>query len=146
MTGDATVRVKLFGVPGFSGQVNGLRVAHALYDYTVDGGASCTPANSDTIPANAVVHGGVVNVTVAATAAGAATVAIGTAAGSAANSILTATAIASLTLDAVLQADVAPPRRSRCRRPARSALTIATGPLTAGQIEVWVIYQIASNA
>jgi hypothetical protein len=25
-------------------------------------------------------------------------------------------------------------------------LTIATGPLTAGQIEVWVIYQIASNA
>ncbi len=145
LTGDATVRVKLFGVPGFSGQVNGLRVAHALYDYTVDQGATCTPANSDTIPANAVVHGGVVNVTVAATAAGAATVAIGTAAGSAANSILTATAIASLTLDAVLKTSCAatPFKMSVA---GKINLTIATGPLTAGQIEVWVIYQIASNA
>jgi len=50
LTGDATVDVVLFGVPGFSGQVNGVRVAHALYDYSVDGGATCTPANSDTIP------------------------------------------------------------------------------------------------
>jgi predicted RecA/RadA family phage recombinase len=145
LTGDATVRVKLFGVPGFSGQVNGLRVAHALYDYTVDQGATCTPANSDTIPANAVVHGGVINVTVAATAAGAATVAIGTTAGSAANSILTATAIASLTLDAVLKTSCAatPFKMSVA---GKINLTIATGPLTAGQIEVWVIYQIASNA
>jgi len=87
LTGDGTVRVKLFGVPGFSGQVNGVKVAHALYDFTVDGGTSCTPTNSDTIPANAVVFGGVVNSTVAVTAAGAATVAIGTAAGSAGNSI-----------------------------------------------------------
>ena len=44
LTGDATVRVKLFGVPGFSGQANGVRAAHFLYNYAVDGGASCTPA------------------------------------------------------------------------------------------------------
>jgi len=102
LTGDATVDVVLFGVPGFSGQVNGVRVAHALYDYSVDGGATCTPANSDTIPDNAVVFGGVVNSTAAVTASGSATVAIGTAAGSAANSILTATGKASLGLDAVV--------------------------------------------
>jgi len=69
-TGAAVVRVNLFGVPGFSGQVNGVKVAHATYDYSVDGGATCTPANSDTIPDNAVVFGGVVNATAAVTAAG----------------------------------------------------------------------------
>jgi len=26
------------------------------------------------------------------------------------------------------------------------SITIATGPLTAGQIEVWVLYALASNA
>jgi predicted RecA/RadA family phage recombinase len=144
-SGDATVRVRLFGVPGFSGQVNGLRVAHALYDYTVDGGVSCTPAQSDTIPAKAVVHGGVINSTVAPTAAGNATVAIGTTAGSANNSILTATAIASLSLDAVVKptCTTTPFKMSAA---GQISVTIATGPLTAGQIEVWVIYQLASNA
>ena len=38
-TSVAIVRVNLFGVPGFSGQAHGLKVAHALYDYAVDGGA-----------------------------------------------------------------------------------------------------------
>lgn len=42
-TGVAVVRVKLFGVPGFSGQAHGLKVAYAKYDFSVDGGASCTP-------------------------------------------------------------------------------------------------------
>ena len=49
-TGVATVRVNLFGVPGFSGQAHGLKVAYAKYDFSVDGGATCTPAVSDTIP------------------------------------------------------------------------------------------------
>jgi hypothetical protein len=137
--------VKLFGVPGFSGQVNGVKVAHALYDYAVDGGASCTPANSDTIPANAVVFGGVVNSTAAVTAAGAATVAIGTAAGSAGNSILTATGKASLSLDAVV-APTCTATPFKMTAAAKINITVATGPLTAGQIEVWVLYALASNA
>jgi predicted RecA/RadA family phage recombinase len=143
---DATVRVRLNGfLPGATGVSTGLRVAHALYDFTVDGGASCTPANSDTIPANAVVHGGVVNSTVAAAADGAATVAIGTAAGSANNSILTATAKAALALDAVLKPTCAttPFKMSAA---GQISVTIATGPLTAGQIEVWVFYNLATNA
>jgi len=143
-TGVATVRVNLFGVPGFSGQVNGVKVAHALYDYSVDGGATCTPANSDTIPDNAVVFGGVVNSTAAVTASGSATVAIGTAAGSAANSILTATGKASLGLDAV----VVPTCQAtpfKMTAAGKINVTIATGPLTAGVIEVWVLYTVAAG-
>ena len=143
-TGVATVRVNLFGVPGFSGQVNGVKVAHILFDYAVDGGASCTPANSDTIPDNALVFGGVVNSTTAVTASGSATVAVGTAAGSAANSILTATGKASLGLDAV----VVPTCQAtpfKMTAAGKISVTIATGPLTAGVIEVWALYSVASN-
>ena len=139
----ASVRVNLFGVPGFSGQAHGLKVAHALYDYSVDGGSTCTPANSDTIPDNAVVFGGVVNSTAAVTASGSATVAIGTAAGSAANSILTATGKASLSLDAV----VVPTCQAtpfKMTAAGKINVTIATGPLTAGVIEVWVLYTTAA--
>src|ERR1035437_8772318 len=142
-TGVAIVRVNLFGVPGFSGQVNGVKVAHALYDYAVDGGATCTPTISDTIPDNAVVLGGVVNSTAAVTASGSATVAIGTAAGSAANSILTATGKASLGLDAV----VVPTCQAtpfKMTAAGKINVTIATGPLTAGVIEVWALYTTAA--
>jgi predicted RecA/RadA family phage recombinase len=143
-TGVAVVRVNLFGVPGFSGQAHGLKVAHALYDYAVDGGATCTPANSDTIPDNAVVFGGVVNSTAAVTASGSATVSIGTAAGSGAASILTATGKASLGLDAV----VVPTCQAtpfKMTAAGKINVTIATGPLTAGVIEVWALYSVASN-
>jgi len=142
-TGVATVRVNLFGVPGFSGQAHGIKVAHAIYDYSVDGGATCTPANSDTIPDNAVVFGGVVNSTAAVTASGSATVSIGTAAGSGTASILTATGKASLGLDAV----VVPTCQAtpfKMTAAGKINVTIATGPLTAGVIEVWVLYTTAS--
>jgi predicted RecA/RadA family phage recombinase len=143
-TGVATVRVNLFGVPGFSGQAHGVKVAHALYDYSVDGGATCTPANSDTIPDNAVVLGGVVNSTAAVTASGSATVSIGTAAGSGAASILTATGKASLSLDAVVVPTcVATPFKMTAA--GKINVTIATGPLTAGVIEVWVLYTVAAG-
>jgi len=142
-TGAAVVRVNLFGVPGFSGQAQGIKVAYAKYDFSVDGGATCTPAISDTIPDNAVVIGGSVNVTTAVTAAGSATVAIGTAAGSAANSILTATGKASLGADAVVVPTcVATPFKMTAA--GKINVTIATGPLTAGVIEVWVLYTTAA--
>jgi len=143
VTGAATVRVNLFGVPGFSGQVNGVKVAHMLFDFAVDGGATCTPANSDTIPDNAVVFGGVVNATAAVTATGAATVAITTSAGSGAGSILTATGKAALGLDAVVAptCEAAPFKMTAAGKP---SIVVATGPLTAGVIEAWVLYAIAS--
>jgi len=144
-TSDPTVRVRLFGVPGFSGQANGLKVAHFLYNFAVDGGASCTPANSDTIPANAVVFGGAINSTTAVTAAGAATVAIGTSTGSAGNSILTATAKVSLSADAlIVPTCAATPFKTSAA--GQIAITVATGPLTAGVIEGWVLYAVANNS
>jgi predicted RecA/RadA family phage recombinase len=143
---DATVRVRLNGfLPGATGVSTGVRVAHALYDFTVDGGASCTPANSDTIPANAVVFGGVINPTVALAAAGAATLAIGTAAGSANNSILTATGKANLSADAVL-APTCTTTPFKMSAAGKISVTVATGPLTAGQVEIWVLYELATNA
>jgi len=141
-TGVATVAVKLFGV---TAPTNGVRVARMLYDFTVDGGAisTITPAISDTIPKDAIVFGGTLNSTVAPVGASA-TVAIGTVAGSASNSILTATAITSLTLDAVLKVTcTATPFKMTAA--GKMTVTIATTALTAGQIEAWVIYVPATN-
>ena len=144
-TGDATVRVRLNGfLPGATGVSTGVRVAHALYDFTVDGGASCTPANSDTIPKDAVVFGGVINSTVALAAEGAATLAIGTASGSAGNSILTATGKAALGLDAVLVPSCAA-APFKVTAAGKLSVTVATGPVTAGQVEIWVLYFLATN-
>ena len=142
-TGIAVVRVNLFGVPGFSGQAHGVKVAYAKYDFGVDGGASCTPTVSDTIPINAVVFGGGVVPTTAVAAVGGATVSIGTVAGSGPASILAATAKASLGTNAVVvPTAVATPFKMSAA--GKINVTIATGPLTAGVIEVWALYTTAA--
>ncbi len=142
-TGASVVRVTLFSVPGFSGQAHGLKVAYAKYDFSVDGGASCTPTVSDTIPNLAVVFGGIICSTTAVAAGGAATVSIGTVAGSGAASILAATGKASLGTNAmVVPTAVATPFKMTAG--GKINVTIATGPLTAGVIEVWVFYTTAA--
>jgi hypothetical protein len=118
-------------------------VAYAKYDFSVDGGASCTPTVSDTIPNLAVVFGGIICSTTAVAAGGAATVSIGTVAGSGAASILAATAKASLGTNAmVVPTAVATPFKMTAG--GKINVTIATGPLTAGVIEVWVFYTTAA--
>ena len=124
-----------------------VQVARALYSFAVDGGAigAITPVQSDWIPANAIVYGGVINSSTAVTSGGSATVAIGTTAGSAANSILTATGKASFTLDAVLvPTAVATPFKMSAA--GQINLTVAAAALTAGIIEVLVFYNVATNA
>lgn len=119
---------------------DGLRMAYLHYDFAVDGGAIgvISPTWADTIPAHAILYGGVANSTTAFTGAGA-TVAIGTAAGSAANSLLTATAITSFTLDAVVALAVgATPIKTTAA--GLLQLTIATDAVTAGVLDVMVIY------
>lgn len=138
---DATVTVRL------KQQVSGpgLKVAHFLYSFAVDGGASCTPSISDTIPASAVVFGGSINPTTALTAAGAATLSVGTTAGSSAASILAVTGKASLSLDAVVVPTcVATPFKMTAA--GQISIAVATGPLTAGVVEGWVVYVPASAA
>ena len=50
-------------------RIDGMYVWKAIYDFAVDGGATgaLIPASSDTIPANAIVLGGVVNSVIAVT-------------------------------------------------------------------------------
>lgn len=121
-------------------------VAHAIYDFTVDGGASCTPASTALIPANALLLGATINSTVALTAVGSATLGVGTTAGSTTTSILAATAKATLSLDAVLNGVPTFAVPVKMTAAGSISVLIATGPLTAGQVEIFVYYVVPANA
>jgi hypothetical protein len=127
---------------------DGMYVWRARYSFATDGGAvgAITPADSDTIPANAVIWGGFLNPTTAIlAAAGAATVSVGTTAGSSAASILAATSKASFTLDALLA--VVPTLAVPIKLTASGQLniTVATNPLTAGVLEIFVFGAITTS-
>jgi len=150
-SGDATVRVGIFPLASTEGNsasgVGSLSVAHAVYSFAVDGGlvSTITPVQTAAIPANAILVGGTVNPTTAALGAGA-SVAVGTSAGSAINSILAATVVASLTIDALLNAvpTLSAPRKMTAA--GNITLTISGGTLTAGVIEVFVYFVVPQNA
>ncbi len=124
----------------------GLRVAHAKYDFAVDGGAVSTiaPVNSDTIPDNAIIIAATVNSTTAVTSSAAATVAVGTSAGSSTTAILGATAKASLSIDAVLNGVPVFATPVKMTAAGTITFTIGTTDLTAGVIEVWCYYIVAA--
>lgn len=132
--------------PGSAAGLGAMGVAHAVYSFATDGGASCTPALNATIPANAIIVGATVNVTTAVTASGSATVGIGTTAGSTTTSILAATGKASLTLDAIVNG--VPTLAAPVKMSAAGSISvlIATGPLLTGIIEIFVYYVVAQNA
>ena len=73
-----------------------------------------------------------------------ATVSIGTAAGSGDASILTATAKASLSADAVI-VPTCVATAFKMTAAGKINFTVAAGPLTAGVIEVWVLYTTAAT-
>jgi hypothetical protein len=124
----------------------GLRVAHATYDFATHGGAQglISPTNSDTIPDNAIIVGGTINSTTAVLSLGSATVAVGTSAGSSTTAMKGATGKASLSLDAVL--NVVPVFATPVKMTAEGTITftIGTADLTAGVIEVWLLYVVAA--
>jgi hypothetical protein len=130
---------------------DGLYVWKALYNFAVDGGAvgAITPAQSDTIPANAVVIGAIVNSPTAVTSGGSATVSIGTTAGSSATSILIATAKSAFSANAVqvflagTGAFGAAPFKMTAA--GQINLTVAVAALTAGIVEVFVFGIITTN-
>lgn len=132
--------------PGSAAGLGAMGVAHAIYDFSVDGGASCTPASNATIPANAIIVGATVNPTTAALAVGSATVGIGTTAGSTTTSILAATAKASLSIDALLNGVPTLAVPVKMSAAGSISVLVATGPLTAGVIEIFVYYVVAANA
>jgi len=126
--------------------LSSFKIARCLYDFAVDGGAQGTiaPTNSDTIPDNAILLGGSINSPTAVTSGGSATVAIGTSAGSSTTSIKGATGKASYSIDALQ--NVVPVFATPVKMTAAGTITftIGTADLTAGVIEVWVLYVVAA--
>ena len=141
-TGAAVVRVNLFGVPGFSGQAHGLKVAYAKYDFAWMAAPparrrSATPSRS----------------TLSCSAA------------SWTPRPLSLPPERPRSRSAPLPVPGPPPSGCHCQGVARDErggrptavatpfkmtaagkinVTIATGPLTAGVIEVWVLYTTAA--
>ncbi len=127
-----------------------LRCAHAQYSFAVDGGAisTITLANNATIPANAMIMSAAVNSTTAGTSGGSATMSIGTSAGSSASSILGATAVASFSSNAKVQAVPVPQTAStwvKLTAAGQITVTIATATFTAGIVEIYVFYYVSST-
>lgn len=134
-------------------RIDGMYVWKALYDFATDGGATgaLIPSISDTIPANAIVLGGIVNPVIAVLSGGSATISVGTSAGSGAATILAATGKASLTLDAVIEV-LGTNSQAATNKPSfkmtaagQINITIAAATVTAGRIEINVFGVIATN-
>ena len=128
--------------------VNGMNVAHAIYSFAADGGVigAITPVSTAVIPNNAIIVAATINSTTAVTSAGAATLAVGTTAGSSASSILAATAKASLSLDALING--VPVFATPVKMTAAGSINVTVGAatLTAGIVEIFVYYTVATNA
>jgi hypothetical protein len=114
------------------------------YSFAVDGGAiaTITPSNSPTLPAGAIILGGVLDVTTSLTSGGAAQVSIGTSAGS---------SVTALKASAVLGTEYAAGLRAltpvftaatyvKLTAAGRLTLTVTVATLTAGRFDVNVAY------
>lgn len=142
---DANVtEAKLAASSGFGLGV--LRTARAKYDFAVDGGVSgaITLATTASLPDNAVIVGGTVNSTTAATSDGSATIAIGFTAGGAADDVLAAAAVASFTTDALINSDIVFAAPIKMTAAGDINVTVAVADLTAGVIEVSLLYFVAA--
>lgn len=115
------------------------RVACAVYDFAVDGGAQgqITPVSTVTIPAGSVIMGAWFKVSTAAVGA-TATVSADL---KATADLIAATAVTSLSDDAVVVGKVAPDANGILTVADTTVkVTIATADLTAGVIEIIVLY------
>jgi len=119
-----------------------LQIAKAIYRFAVDGGAQAeiVPKITAGLPKNAVIVGGTINATTACTSGGSATIAVGTTAGSAANSLLTATAVASFTTNALINSAATFAAPVKLSAAGSISVTVATANLTAGVVEVTLLY------
>jgi len=148
-SGASTNKISLGPTTGASVPSAGVvGVAHALYSFATDGGAvsTITPAINSTIPAKAVITAATINSTTAVTSGGAATVAIGTTAtGGSTTSFLAATGNASFTANALLNGATTFAAPLKVTAAGSITVTVGTAALTAGVIEIWVQYYVATN-
>ena len=123
-----------------------LQVAKAIYNFAVDGGAvsTITPKVTASLPKYAVIVGGTINSTTALTSTGSATLAVGTSAGSSTTALLGATAKASLSLNARINAVPVFATPVKLTAAGNITVTIATAAATAGVVEVTLFYFVAN--
>lgn len=124
----------------------GFQTAKAIYNFAVDGGAisTITPKVTASLPKNAVIVGGSINSTTAFTSAGSATLAVGTSAGSSTTAILGATAKASLSVNALINAVPVWATPVKLSAAGNITVTIATATATAGIVEITLLYYVAN--
>jgi hypothetical protein len=123
-----------------------LQAAKATYDFSVDGGAVATIqlANSPTIPAGAIVLGGIIEPITTVTSGGAATIAVGVGSGAQTAAIKAATGFASF--NALLS--VLPIWTSgffEVTADGKISITIAAATVTAGKFSVQIVYLLAGQ-
>jgi|SRR5208337_51668 len=135
---DGTTYPTTAGIPRY----DGVYVAHAIYDFAVDGGvhgSPIIPANSDTIPLGALVIGGVaICKTSFATSTN---LEAGTSAGSSISSILTSAGIPSAAALIVSAAQATPFRMTAA---GQIAIEVTAADATAGVLEIFVEYVMSS--
>lgn len=132
---------------GAIGGTGAVQVAKMTYDFTVEGGAisTITPGNSPTLPINAIITGGFIEVLLAPTAAGAATIGLGLGAGAQVASLFAPITIAGApwsTLGIKALIPISPATAVKVLASARLSLTIAAFALTAGRLNVQVTYHM----
>jgi hypothetical protein len=125
----------------------GTKWMRGRYDFAVDGGAVSTITISDeNIPANAIILGGVVEVDVAVTSGGSATLAIQV---EAANDIVNAAAVSGAPWSTTGRKSVIPvftgatTVKTTVARPIQ--VVIATAALTAGVVDVLLAYTLMGD-
>jgi hypothetical protein len=118
--------------------------AHAVYTFANDGGATgvVVPKWTALIPAGAILVGSYVNSPTAFTGSG--SISVGTSAGSSATSILGATAYGTFTTDYVAQGVVTASSPVKMSAQGNIELTFS-GTITAGVLEVFVLYVMPAN-
>jgi hypothetical protein len=122
--------------------------AKMTYDFAVDGGAiaTITPTNSPTIPANAIILGGAIDITTSLGSGGAATIALGLGSGAQVASLKAATGVASYTAGFLAMIPVfTAATYYKVTAAARLTLTVAAVVLNAGKLDVNIVY-IMGNA
>jgi len=124
-----------------------LQTAKAVYSFAVDGGAISTivPRRGFSLPDNAIIVGGTINSTAACTSSGAGTLSVGTSAGSSTTSILGATAVASLSLDARINAVPTFATPVKLTAAGNITVSIASFAFTAGVVEITLFYFVAQG-
>lgn len=117
--------------------------AKMTYVFGVDGGAisTITPANSPTLPANAIILGGTIDITTTLTSGGSATIALGLGSGAQVASLKAALAVASWTAGQLALIPIfTAATYVKVAAATRLTLTVATAALTAGVFDVNLVY------